>query len=167
MRVHNISGVIIRRDDQILMVKEKPNRNSKTPFWMLPAGGVDKSENYLEGAIREAKEETGLDLIGEGKFVYHCEYKNKYKGYRCSVKMYEFFEFEGDINPQDPDNCIEEARFFHVDEVIKKLESLDWPVVKEPATTYLRDNAEINLKWSYEADNKGNYSLIERCAYES
>ncbi len=156
---------MIKRDDHLVMVKEKPNNISKAPYWVLPAGGVEKNETSLEGAIREAKEETGLDLIGAGKFIYHCDYKNEHKGYRCSVKMYEFSEFGGELNPQDPDNSIVDARFFHVDEVVAKLETLDWPVVKEPASAYLKDNTTINTKWSYEADVDGVFSLVDKCAF--
>src|SRR4030095_2873809 len=30
--------------------------------WCLPGGGVEEGETLAEGAIREAKEETGLDV---------------------------------------------------------------------------------------------------------
>ena len=165
MKTVSVVAVMIRRGDEILMVKEKPNRTSKEAYWVLPAGGVEENETHIEAVFREAKEETGLDLIGEGRFIYHCDYKNERKAFKCSVKMYEFSSFEGIPCPNDPDNSIEEAKFFHVDEVINNLESLGWPVVKEPATAYLQDKSQLNQHWVYEADNKGVYSLVERKLY--
>ena len=50
---------VILKDDKVLMVKE----TSKDVEGLLnfPAGHLEKNETLIEGAIREIKEETGLD----------------------------------------------------------------------------------------------------------
>ena len=53
----NCSGVLILRDHQILFQRRSDNGN-----WGLIGGLVEMNETYAEAAIREAKEETGLDI---------------------------------------------------------------------------------------------------------
>jgi len=54
-----ISGVMITHDDKYLLVQEnKPDDVG----WTIPAGRVRDQETPEEGAIREAKEETGLEV---------------------------------------------------------------------------------------------------------
>ncbi len=44
--------------DQILLV-HKPRRND---VWQLPQGGIEEGEDCTQAALRELKEEAGLDL---------------------------------------------------------------------------------------------------------
>lgn len=50
--------VIIRVDDRIVLIERK----NEPKGWALPGGFVDYGESFERAAIREAKEETGLDL---------------------------------------------------------------------------------------------------------
>ena len=38
--------------------------------WTVPGGGIEPGENSVDAAIREVKEETGLD-VSIGKLVWH------------------------------------------------------------------------------------------------
>lgn len=50
-------------DKQVLMVK---NKGSQGSYYTLPGGRVEKGETLQEAAIRETKEETGIDIEIEG-----------------------------------------------------------------------------------------------------
>ena len=56
--------VCIKKDDKILMVQE--NRKEKKGKWNMPAGKIEENEDILEAAIREVKEETGLNIKVNG-----------------------------------------------------------------------------------------------------
>lgn len=73
---HNWSGnprldlvsfaIIINEKEEILMVIERTGK------LFLPAGHIDPGENFLEGAIRETKEEAGVD--SEVEYITEIRY---------------------------------------------------------------------------------------------
>jgi 8-oxo-dGTP diphosphatase len=57
-------GIVIWREDKVLLI-----RRSKPPhkdYWSLPGGMQDLGETIIETAVREAHEETGLEIIPLG-----------------------------------------------------------------------------------------------------
>jgi 8-oxo-dGTP diphosphatase len=57
-------GVVIWRGDQVLLVKRgTPPRKGE---WGLPGGAQQAGETIMEAAVREAREETGLDITPLG-----------------------------------------------------------------------------------------------------
>ncbi len=48
---------IIFYDGKVLLVKRRD-----VPVWVLPGGGIDDGERPEDAALREAKEETGIDV---------------------------------------------------------------------------------------------------------
>ena len=55
-------AVLIARDDRILLGKRGPG--SREPGkWSFPAGFVERGERVERAAAREAREETGLDIV--------------------------------------------------------------------------------------------------------
>jgi 8-oxo-dGTP diphosphatase len=50
--------VFIARSDEILLVRQSYGHR----YWSLPGGSMEHGESIEQAAVREAKEETGLDV---------------------------------------------------------------------------------------------------------
>ena len=58
---HRISaGALVFHNDQILLVNHV--REGKYDFWVAPGGGVEEAESLADAAVREVREESGLDI---------------------------------------------------------------------------------------------------------
>lgn len=55
-------GIVITRDDQVLLIRRDSVHGSGT--WSTPGGHLDHGETPEECAVREAMEETGVEVGG-------------------------------------------------------------------------------------------------------
>src|SRR3712207_4034746 len=63
-----VVGVIVRRGDEVLLV-----RQADYPHFVLVAGYLEAFETAEDAAVREVKEETGLDVVVERVLgTYSC-----------------------------------------------------------------------------------------------
>jgi 8-oxo-dGTP diphosphatase len=60
-RDHKVAaGVLVEREGKILLVRRK--LNPRQGMWSFPAGFVDFDEDPSDAAVRECREETGLEV---------------------------------------------------------------------------------------------------------
>jgi len=71
--------ILLDRQDRLFLFKVHtpaiydPADPFHEPFWVMIGGLVDPGEEYVDAAIREAKEETGLSVEGEVRWVWKRE----------------------------------------------------------------------------------------------
>lgn len=105
------ADLIIRNGDRIVLVKR-----GIEPFkgqWCIPGGHVEHGEQVREAAVREANEETGLDVEITGTIdVYDAPGRDP-RGPVVSI----VFEARTDQHELAAATDASEARWFHLDEL--------------------------------------------------
>lgn len=73
------SRVVILNDErEVLLLRQYQDGKD---IWLVPGGAVETNENSAEAAVREVKEETGLDVEIE-KLIWHVEEVSEKRGQR-------------------------------------------------------------------------------------
>ena len=67
--IHTV-GVLILQDKKVLLVRHGEDAGHINGTYGLPAGRLEKDEDEKTAAIRELKEETGLDVQSEDLVEY-------------------------------------------------------------------------------------------------
>lgn len=106
-----VVGCVIRNDDgKYLLVQE--SQPKVYGQWNVTAGHVDKGESLETAAVREAKEETGLDVeILEKIGIWHDSVESPV----CHLFMVKVIG--GEIKPQE--NEILDVKWFSFDEIMQ------------------------------------------------
>ncbi len=133
--------VAFLKDDQVLL-----SRRFETGFmdgsYDLPAGHLEPGETIKNAAVREVREELGLDIDGEKLSLFHINQSNYY-GTPYINFMFSIKDWRGVPKICEPDKS-DDLRFFDLD----KLPSDLTPHVKE---------ALVHI-----SDQEISYSFIDR-----
>jgi 8-oxo-dGTP pyrophosphatase MutT (NUDIX family) len=92
--------------------------------WQLPKGIVDKGESTEFAALREVREETGIDAemidrIDKVEYWYFSKEQGHPVRYHKFVYFYLLLYKSGDV--RDHDSEVNEARWIEIDDAIKML----------------------------------------------
>ena len=99
--------VVLNKNNKVFVAKRIDNPKN---FWQMPQGGIDPGEEYLSAALRELKEETGIesvDLIKEIDELLTYElpqnllgiiWKGKYRGQKQKWFIMRFNGNDKEIN---------------------------------------------------------------------
>ncbi|MFL2851843.1 MAG: RNA pyrophosphohydrolase [Candidatus Pelagibacter sp.] len=102
-----VGVVVLNKENKVFVGRRIDNPKN---FWQMPQGGVDEGENFLNAALRELKEETGIknvELIQEieGIMTYELPanllgiiWKGKYRGQKQKWFLMRFLGKDDDIN---------------------------------------------------------------------
>jgi 8-oxo-dGTP pyrophosphatase MutT (NUDIX family) len=112
-------GVVVRGDEVIVIVPTRRGAQGQRVL-ALPKGHVDPGETPDQTALREVREETGVDArlvekLGEVRYFYQREGKRIFK----RVTFYRFSYLAGSLD--DHDDEVEEARWMPLPAAIEAL----------------------------------------------
>jgi len=102
------ADIIITRQDSILLI----NRKNPPEGWALPGGFIEYGESAEQTAIREAKEETNLEISHLQQFHTYSQPGRDPRFHTLTVVF--FAQANGELKAGDD---AKEARFFHIDKL--------------------------------------------------
>ncbi|MDH5403782.1 MAG: NUDIX hydrolase [Candidatus Heimdallarchaeota archaeon] len=127
--------VIKNKEGKILLINQiHTSSKSKEGLWLYPGGRLEQGETYVDGAIREVKEETNLiinpiSLLGMKNWVMSEKEDEGIQTYFHGVDVILGCDFvEGD-SKLNIDEGINKIKFFTLKE-IHGLENLQGDVIK-------------------------------------
>jgi len=110
-----VCGVVLEQGGKYLLVQEKQPRVYGK--WNLPSGRVDRGETLEQAAVREAKEETGLDVkLGRHLHVVHRAVE------RPVMHAYSATIVGGELKIQESE--ILDAKWFTYDQIVAMKDDL-------------------------------------------
>ena len=126
--LNGAAGILILRRSEILLQHRAPwVHNGDT--WGIPGGARDSHESTIEGAFREAVEETGIDTTLLTPLHTFCDNHGSWK-YETVIARAEEGLVAHEVNDES-----HEVRWVHIDEVahmaLHPSFAKSWPELKE------------------------------------
>jgi ADP-ribose pyrophosphatase YjhB (NUDIX family) len=125
-------GTIIRMPDARLVLVRRAIEPGYG-LWVFPGGYVDRGEELSAAAIREAREESGLDVALDGLVNIYS-----YPGTAPIIVVYAATALSGELCADD--ECLE-ARLFHADDI--PWDALAFRSTTEALRDYLRQQRAV------------------------
>lgn len=132
IREFSAGGIVFNNQNQVLLVKTRSFRayqkNGIAEYWGFPKGHIEEGQTTKEAALREVKEEGGveaeiIDKLGSSKYIY--TQKGGEKAFKV-VTMFLMKYLSGDES--DHDHEVVESGWFSPEEALK---ILSFPADKE------------------------------------
>jgi 8-oxo-dGTP pyrophosphatase MutT (NUDIX family) len=113
-------GVLYRRADgdiEVVLASRRTRRGDLA--WGLAKGGIERGETREQAALREVREETGLDAtieadLGDTRYIYVWE------DVRIRKRVHFFLMRHTGGNVEDRDDEMEEVRWFPLERALKR-----------------------------------------------
>ena len=130
-REFSAGGIVFNSKGQVLVTQHSQNKH-----WSFPKGLIDPGQTTKEAALREVKEEGGIeaeiiDKVGDSKYVYTFNNEKIFKVVTYFLMKYVY----GDI--KDHDSEVSDIGWYEVEDALKQLSfSRDRELLKEAVKKY-------------------------------
>lgn len=130
-REFSAGGIVFNKEGRVLITQHSQNNH-----WGFPKGHIEKGQTSKEAAIREVREEGGIEAeiiekIGENKYFYTFDGKKRFKVVVLFLMKY----LSGDI--ADHDFEVSEAKWVSPEEALNILSfSTDKKLLQEAVNLY-------------------------------
>lgn len=95
--------VVLRQGESILMLR-RYNTGFEDGNYSFVAGHIDKGETAYDAAIREAKEEAGIDVHRSSLQLLHTLHRHGSENYYIDLFI-QATSWEGEITNKEPEKC--------------------------------------------------------------
>lgn len=148
------AGGVCFRNDEVLLVKIEYGPNSG--MWMIPGGFVEIGESIEDAAIREVREETGLETEIVRMISLRSGTQERKEGIQTSLYIVFEVMYKSGIVKKDGHE-ISDVRYWSIDEVMDSDQIIDLSkeIIKVTSETRngLYHGKQINTKSKYIAYN--------------
>lgn len=130
-REFSAGGIVFNDKGQVLITQHSSNKH-----WGFPKGHIEKDQSSKQAALREVKEEGGIEAeiiekVGENKYFYSMDNEKRFKVVVMFLMKYK----SGDI--KDHDFEVSEARWVIPQEALNILSfSTDKELLKKAMEMY-------------------------------
>ena len=114
------AGMIIVKDGKILLLRRVTGKSDRYKFqgyWCVPGGHVEVGETVVDGAVREAKEESGL-VVKNPKFLFYEEEIFPEMDFFAVVHIFVARYSGGEVKIQEDE--ISEFKWVTIEEALKE-----------------------------------------------
>ena len=119
--------VLLNVNNQVFVGKRIDNPAN---YWQMPQGGINKNEDFFQGACRELKEETGVKSVKlikevENMLTYELPdnllgkiWKGKYRGQKQKWFIMKFIGKEEEINIKSKTAEFKEWKWIDINQLV-------------------------------------------------
>jgi len=113
-------GVVYRRDGQSIEIVLASRRTRRGDLaWGLAKGGIEEGESLEDAAIREVREETGIEAVVEAS-LGDTRYFYVWEEIRIRKTVHFFLMRATGGDPAERDDEMEEIRWFPIERALKR-----------------------------------------------
>jgi len=152
-----VGGAVIEGPEGLLLVRNR--RRDGSVDWTPPGGVIDAGESLVDGLAREVLEETGLTVTRWAGMLYEIEAHAPDLGWVLRVEAWQAASWEGELQVDDPDGIVEEARWVPAGQCAGHLEGGS-PWVAEPVGEWLAARWRGQRSFGYRIHGTERASLV-------
>ena len=105
--------IILNENKEVVLIKRK--NDPYKDFWAIPGGFIDYGETVENAAIREAKEETNIDVELKNICGVYSDLNRDPRGHTISI----VYIGQGNVEKMKASSDAKDIKFFSFDEVEK------------------------------------------------
>lgn len=139
-----ISVWILNEKNEVLLQRRSPLKKTGANKFSLTAGHIGTGEKEIEAALREIKEEIGINVT-ENELILLDIYKNEQKNNNCFSYTY-LLKTNKKIEDMTMQEEVSELKYITIDELEKRLDNMDPEInfVGKPLIRYALEKIKNN-----------------------